>query len=245
MFLVASMRSASARSRMHSNASSETATTGRCLQDWLGSCRSWRTCTTHTSGRKRHWADFASLPEDAWQRLDSYTEANFAFPLLDPINSREARRAAEPAIGKWERRARKHRREEQPMEALRRDAEVLAAIEFANGHLRREAKKLVLVTGSSYLFAAARRTRPAAREAELRGVVSPPSAMLSGAPALLLGDGPSASGLRRGRVANLFFLTGPIPAMTRQGIVDRRVVRDIADGRNGSADRPGAMPGWG
>ena len=32
---------------------------------------------------------------------------------------------------------------------------MLAAIEFANGHLRREAKKLVLVTGSSYLFAAA------------------------------------------------------------------------------------------
>ena len=45
---------------------------------------------------------------------------------------------------------------------------------------------------------------------------------------------------------NLFFPTGLIPAMTRQGIVDRRVVRDIADGRNGSVDKAVAlMPGWG
>lgn len=117
-------------------------------------------------GPKAALTRFANLRDTTIQRIDTYLEeGGFAFPLLDPVCSADDRRIADELIGQWEGRlfaSLRKRRLRSPEYiirdySVRRDAEVLATVEYVNQELRRgeEQRRLALVTGSKYLFDAA------------------------------------------------------------------------------------------
>lgn len=106
-------------------------------------------------GPKAALMRYAQLPESVFERIDSYFEDGFMFQTLDPINKNEDRKLAGALIDQWEKRLRKKIPQIKTMQALRADAEVLATMEYINKNLRDEKKRIVLITGSNYLFEAA------------------------------------------------------------------------------------------
>ncbi|MFC2032608.1 hypothetical protein ACFLUS_04520 [Chloroflexota bacterium] len=92
--------------------------------------------------------------------IDNYyeKESNFYFTLPDAINSEEERNDLTKLVDNWKTKLSSTRTEFNMVsnaDALDTDAEALANIEYLNGLLQNENKKLVLITGSAYLFYAA------------------------------------------------------------------------------------------
>lgn len=178
---------------------------------------------------------YALLPETTFQRIETYRENNFAFPLLDPINNRADRKIAEPLMGDWESLLKKHKRSmRQPARAIRTDAEVLATVQHVNSHLRYERKKLVLVTGSHYLFDAAGTFKPWPEDERTFGemYLRHPQAFLAN-PKFFLLPGEEKAQFKLIDWLNLFFPSGFRPVQS-PGVVNRALLREITKGGNSS-----------
>ena len=172
---------------------------------------------------------YAMLPETTIQRIDTYLENGFAFPILDPINDSHDRRIADALIEQWELQFRKHKRPRKPRYAIRNDAEVLASLEYINSNLQDQGKQLVLITGSSQLFKASQNyflpwqtDGRSFSDMYLRH----PQAFLAHE-RFFLPHGAEEASFKLIDWLNIFFPNGLLPAMLPQGIVDRRFVRRI------------------
>ena len=119
-------------------------------------------------GPKAGLRRFSLLAANTFRRIDAYIEDGltledtFKFEYLDTVNNETDRMQASKLIEEWESRLKEYRFHEQPPYALRDDAEVLAQMEHINSNLREQDKnkKLVLITGSHYLFQAAKTYKP-------------------------------------------------------------------------------------
>jgi hypothetical protein len=180
---------------------------------------------------------FAQLPQTTFQRLDTYCEGNFTFPMWDPVNSVEDRKMADPMIERWEKLLNEHkRRESQPDYAVRCDAEVLATIEYVNSYLRDDRKKLVLVTGSDYLYDAAAFELPGEERRFDELYLRRPQAFLAH-PEFFLRSDPKRLPFNLIGWFNLFFPSGLRRAFQRQAVVDRASLRSILEGKDRSIDQ--------
>ena len=111
-------------------------------------------------GPKAALMRYASLSDSTFQRIETYLEDDFTFPLLDPINNQNDEKISDQLNKQWQTRLEKSKSYKQPQYALLTDAEVLATIEYCNSNLQDTGKQLVLITGSNYLFNAANKYIP-------------------------------------------------------------------------------------
>lgn len=111
-------------------------------------------------GPKSALSRFALLPDTVFQRIDTYDEDGFTFPLLDSVGDREDRILDDKLIARWRGYLMKSVPRKKPDYAIRGDAKVLATIEHVNSNLFNSRKQVVLITGSNHLFEAANNYRP-------------------------------------------------------------------------------------
>ena len=194
-------------------------------------------------GPKAALERYARLPETTLQRIDTYLENGFTFPLLDPINKSEDRKQADKMIHRWEVSLKKKSKSRKPAYAIRDDAEVLATIEYVNDKLRYEGKQVVLVTGSGYLFKAADTYRPYPSDKRSFSdlYLRHPQAFLSHEK-FFFGENPTESSSSNPEQStfklldwlNLFFPSELNVPNQPQGQVRRDALRDIREGGNRS-----------
>ena len=112
-------------------------------------------------GPKAELTRYAKLPATTLQGIATYLKDGFTFPIGDPINNKKDREIVNPLIKQWEIRLKAHMPSKKPPYALKRDAEVLATIEYVNESLyNNDRKQIVLITGSDYLFRASEDYKP-------------------------------------------------------------------------------------
>lgn len=119
-------------------------------------------------GAKLAVSRFAKLSADRLINIERFQVDGFTFPL--PRESEPAERAQlADRVVRWRNSLREHKRfSSKPVHAILRDAEVLATLEILNARLFEERKRVVLVTGAPYLFAAAGEMTP--RDANPKGL---------------------------------------------------------------------------
>jgi hypothetical protein len=126
------------------------------------------------------------------------------------------------------------------------DAEVLATIEHVNRELRSKGKQVVLVTGSNYLFSAAGTYYPYSEDrcSFADRYLRHPQAFLAHENFFFLeyptessSENHQQSTFRLVKWLNLFFPSELFPPNQPEGRVQRDVLHNIRDGKNGSFDR--------
>ncbi|MGD1046994.1 MAG: hypothetical protein ABR936_16955 [Bacteroidota bacterium] len=187
-------------------------------------------------GAKAALMRFDQLPITTFQRIDTYFESenNFAFPLLDPINNIKDRMVFNELRNKWVVRLEKHKRKINPSEtSIKDDAEVLATIQYVNDALSKINKKIVLITGSPYLFDAVddndqfENIDTSFSELYLRH----PQAFLAN-PDFFSYFELQKSSFKLVSWLSLFFPKGLQPAIQTQGAEQRAFLRNIKKGKN-------------
>lgn len=188
-------------------------------------------------GPRAALARYAQLGERTFQRIETYLDNSFTFPVLDPLNKREDREIANKLIKEWKARLKKQKVLRKPARALNNDAEVLAAIEHINLDLCEKSirKQIVLVTGSNYLFVAASEYKPYANDERSFADIylRHPQAFLAHPKFFSLSVSENAT-FKLMDWLNLFFPSELQPAIEPQGIVRREFLRNFIDGKDDS-----------
>lgn len=112
------------------------------------------------SGPRAALSRFALLADTVFQRIDTYLEDTFTFPLLDASANHDDRVIADELIDKWKKLLKKAAPRNKPEYAIFRDAEVLATIDHVNTNLSGMNKQVVLISGTNHLFEAAETYKP-------------------------------------------------------------------------------------
>jgi hypothetical protein len=107
------------------------------------------------SGAKAGLDRFADLRDDKLINIETFHSNGFAFRVVNAGSNADNSYSLHEKKQRWQKLLNKHRRGSQPAYALLDDAEVLAKIELLNGELAEDKKRIVLITGSPYLFDAA------------------------------------------------------------------------------------------
>jgi hypothetical protein len=189
---------------------------------------------------------YALLPETTFQRIDTYLENGFTFPLLDLTNKTEDRKQVDKLVHRWETELKKHSEPKKPRYAIRDDAEVLATIEYVNEILRHEGKQIVLVTGSKSLFDTADEYYPYPTDKRSFSdlYLRHPQAFLSHEKLFFSGNpmespsqsNPEQSTFRLIDWLNLFFPSELRLSNQPQGQIRRDALHDIKQGKDRSFD---------
>ena len=196
-------------------------------------------------GPKAALTRYALLPDTTFQRIDTYFDNEFTFPLLDPINDKEDRERADELIEQWVARLQRRKVRNKPAYALQGDAEVLATLEYVNSKLRDTRKQVVLVTGSNYLFEAGDEYRPWQGELTFSDMyLRHPQAFLAHPKFFSAPSTSEASLPPRAENApfklidwlNLFFPSELRPAIQPQGVVRRALLRKIRSGEDSNVE---------
>lgn len=189
-------------------------------------------------GPKAALTRYAQLSDNTFRRIDTYSENKFTFPLLDPINNGMDRKQANKLMNEWVARLRKRKIPNKPEYALQNDAEVLSTLEYVNSSLRDAGKKVVLVTGSNYLFEAGDSYCPWNEKLTFSDMyLRHPQAFLAHPKFFSMPpDSNSASSSREQKIPfklidwlNLFFPSALRRAIQPQGVVQRDLLRKIRD----------------
>ena len=200
-------------------------------------------------GPKAALTRFAGISEQMLQRIDTYIDDDeFAFPILDPINNSDDRKIANDLMDAWTKRLhlvtnkRTYKKQERN---INRDAEVLASIEHINKefHDNNIKKRLILITGSKYLFDASsgylqsKRQKLTFADCYLRH----PQAFLAHPDFFTQPTSNNKSRNDGGRFAfklidwlNLFFPCKLSPAIKSLNLVRRDILRIFLDNKNNS-----------
>lgn len=107
-------------------------------------------------GAKAELDRFADMRDDKLINIETFHQNNFSFPVIGPGIDVDHFNKFREKVEDWQKLLKKHQRSrKQPAYALMGDAHVLATIEYLNGRLEEERKRILLVTGSPYLYDAA------------------------------------------------------------------------------------------
>ncbi|HWY20839.1 MAG TPA: hypothetical protein VNX26_06425 [Candidatus Acidoferrum sp.] len=103
---------------------------------------------------------FAQLADDKFVNIDNFHLKGFAFPPTTGVGGVRLSILHEKS-DRWLKLLRKYQRSKQPAYALLGDADVLATLEYLNAELADDKKRVLLITGSPYLYRAASEFVPA------------------------------------------------------------------------------------